>query len=104
MISAKFTCEAPLSRPGERSQVRLKWPPRTCRRACVRQIARAFVSAALAVLLTAGLLVVGSVAAGASSPPDEAAFVAKINALRTSKGLAALTPDAALAATACTWN
>jgi outer membrane biosynthesis protein TonB len=30
--------------------------------------------------------------------------VADINALRTSKGLAPLTPDPALAATACTWN
>ena len=70
----------------------------------MRQIARAFTSAALAVMLTAGLLVVGSHAAGAASPADEATFVSKINALRASKGLAALTPDAALAATACTWN
>ncbi len=30
--------------------------------------------------------------------------MADINALRTSNGLAPLTPDAALAATACTWN
>jgi len=70
----------------------------------VRQIARGLISAALAVMLTAGLLVVGTAAAGAASPADEAAFVSKINALRGSKGLAALAPDAALAATACTWN
>jgi hypothetical protein len=70
----------------------------------VRLIARAFTSAALAVMLTAGLLAVGTADAGAASPADEATFVSKINALRTSKGLAALTPDAALAATACTWN
>lgn len=68
------------------------------------QIARGLISAALAVMLTAGLLVVGTAAAGAASPADEAAFVSKINALRGSKGLAALAPDAALAATACTWN
>ncbi len=55
-------------------------------------------------MLTAGLLAVGTAAAGAASPADEATFVSKINALRASKGLAALTPDAALAATACTWN
>ncbi len=70
----------------------------------MRHIARALTSAALAVMLTAGLLAVGTAAAGAASPADEAAFVSKINALRASKGLAALTPDAALAATACTWN
>ena len=70
----------------------------------MRHIARAFTSAALAVMLTAGLLAVGTAAAGAASPADEATFVSKINALRASKGLAALTPDAALAATACTWN
>ena len=70
----------------------------------MRQIARGLISAALAVMLTAGLLVVGTAAAGAASPADEAAFVSKINALRGSKGLAALAPDAALAATACTWN
>jgi hypothetical protein len=74
----------------------------------VRKIARPLISAVfsavLAVLVTAGLLVVGSAAAGAASPADEATFVSKINALRSSKGLAALTPDAALSATACIWN
>jgi Cysteine-rich secretory protein family len=70
----------------------------------VRHIARALTSAALALMLTAGLLAVGTAAAGAASPADEATFVSKINALRASQGLAALTPDAALAATACTWN
>ena len=65
-------------------------------------------------MLTGAVLVVAVSAAGgvaapgtagaASTPADEAVFLTKINALRASVGLAALSPDPGLAATSCTWN
>jgi hypothetical protein len=71
----------------------------------VRWIARVLTAAVLAVAVTAAAGVAAPGAAGAASTPaDEAVFLAKINGLRASVGLAALSSDAALAATSCTWN
>lgn len=78
--------------------------PSACRRDLVRRIARAVTSVALVAALAGAALVATPTGAGAASPADEATFVSKINALRASKGLAPMTPDAAVAATACTWN
>ena len=62
-------------------------------------------AAVLAVAVTAAAGVAAPGAAGAASTPaDEAVFLTKINGLRASVGLAALSSDAALAATSCTWN
>ncbi len=58
---------------------------------------------AVAVTAAAGVAAPGT-AGAASTPADEAVFLTKINALRASVGLAALSPDPALAATSCTWN
>jgi hypothetical protein len=71
----------------------------------VRWIARVLTAAVLAVAVTAAAGVAAPGAAGAASTPaDEAVFLTKINGLRASVGLAALSSDAALAATSCTWN
>ena len=70
----------------------------------MRRIARALTSVALVATLASAILVTAPTTAGASSPDEEAQFVAKINDLRASKGLPPMTPNPGLAATACTWN
>lgn len=66
---------------------------------------RWFVRSAVALLVAATWTLSGIAGtAVASSPGEESAFLARINALRASVGAGPLTPNAALAAGACVWD
>src|SRR5690242_20860170 len=69
-----------------------------------RVLKRSTLVATCVAVLVASLGLLSPGPAGASSPSEEGSFVAHINSLRTSKGLAPLGVSSALYTNTCAWN